>query len=77
KANPRQDFFPLTVNYQERTYAAGRNPGSFFRREGSPSEGETLIARLIDSPVLPLFPEGVVNELQVIATVVSGKPKVN
>lgn len=55
KAKPGQDFFPLTVNYQERTYAAGRIPGSFFRREGRPSEGETLIARLIDRPVRPLF----------------------
>ena len=53
KAKPGQDFFPLTVNYQERTYAAGRIPGSFFRREGRPSEGETLIARLIDRPVRP------------------------
>ncbi|MGC6745561.1 hypothetical protein ACP0HM_18820 [Escherichia coli] len=58
KAKPSQDFFPLTVNYQERTYAAGRIPGSFFRREGRPSEGETLIARLIDRPIRPLFPEG-------------------
>src|SRR5699024_6262581 len=57
KARPGQDFFPLTVNYQERTYAAGRIPGSFFRREGRPSEGETLIARLIDRPIRPLFPE--------------------
>ncbi len=73
----RRDFFPLTVNYQERTYAAGRIPGSFFRREGRPSEGETLIARLIDRPVRPLFPEGFVNEVQVIATVVSVNPQVN
>ena len=65
KAKPGQDFFPLTVNYQERTYAAGRIPGSFFRREGRPSEGETLIARLIDRPIRPLFPEGFVNEVQV------------
>ncbi|MBK0365868.1 polyribonucleotide nucleotidyltransferase [Salmonella enterica] len=77
KAKPGQDFFPLTVNYQERTYAAGRIPGSFFRREGRPSEGETLIARLIDRPVRPLFPEGFVNEVQVIATVVSVNPQVN
>lgn len=55
KAKPGQDFFPLTVNYQERTYAAGKIPGGFFRREGRPSEGETLIARLIDRPVRPLF----------------------
>lgn len=77
KSKPGQDFFPLTVNYQERTYAAGRIPGSFFRREGRPSEGETLIARLIDRPVRPLFPEGFVNEVQVIATVVSVNPQVN
>ncbi|MBR7293371.1 polyribonucleotide nucleotidyltransferase, partial [Klebsiella pneumoniae] len=56
-----QDCFPLTVNYQERTYAAGKIPGGFFRREGRPSEGETLIARPIDRPVRPLFPEGFVN----------------
>jgi polyribonucleotide nucleotidyltransferase len=77
KAKPGQDFFPLTVNYQERTYAAGRIPGSFFRREGRPSEGETLIARLIDRPIRPLFPEGFVNEVQVIATVVSVNPQVH
>ena len=77
KAKPGQDFFPLTVNYQERTYAAGKIPGGFFRREGRPSEGETLIARLIDRPVRPLFPEGFVNEVQVIATVVSVNPQVN
>ncbi|MBT0725883.1 polyribonucleotide nucleotidyltransferase [Rosenbergiella australiborealis] len=77
KAKAGQDFFPLTVNYQERTYAAGRIPGSFFRREGRPSEGETLIARLIDRPVRPLFPEGFVNEVQVIATVVSVNPQVH
>lgn len=77
KSQASRDFFPLTVNYQERTYAAGRIPGSFFRREGRPSEGETLIARLIDRPVRPLFPEGFVNEVQVIATVVSVNPQVN
>ena len=77
KTKPNQDFFPLTVNYQERTYAAGRIPGSFFRREGRPSEGETLISRLIDRPVRPLFPEGFINEVQVIATVVSVNPQVN
>lgn len=77
KTKPGQDFFPLTVNYQERTYAAGRIPGSFFRREGRPSEGETLISRLIDRPVRPLFPEGFVNEVQVIATVVSVNPQVH
>lgn len=72
-----QDFFPLTVNYQERSYAAGRIPGSFFRREGRPGEGETLIARLIDRPLRPLFPEGFLNEIQVVATVVSVNPQVN
>ncbi|AMA65182.1 Polyribonucleotide nucleotidyltransferase [Candidatus Arsenophonus lipoptenae] len=71
------DFFPLTVNYQERCYAAGRIPGSFFRREGRPSEKEILTARLIDRPIRPLFPEGFVNEIQIIATVVSINPQVN
>ena len=77
KVKEGQDFFPLTVNYQERTYAAGRIPGSFFRREGRPGEGETLIARLIDRPLRPLFPEGFYNEIQIIATVVSVNPQVN
>lgn len=77
KVKEGQDFFPLTVNYQERTYAAGRIPGGFFRREGRASEGETLIARLIDRPLRPLFPEGFYNEVQVIATVVSLNPEVN
>jgi len=72
-----QDFFPLTVNYQERTYAAGKIPGGFFKREGRPSEGETLTARLIDRPIRPLFPEGFTNEVQVIATVVSVNPDVS
>lgn len=76
-AKPGQDFFPLTVNYQERTYAAGRFPGGFFRREGRPSEGETLISRLIDRPIRPLFADGFVNEVQVIATVVSVNPQIN
>lgn len=71
KANPGQDFFPLTVNYQERTYAAGKIPGSFFRREGRPSEKETLTCRLIDRPIRPLFPKGFMNEVQVIPTVMS------
>ncbi len=66
-----RDFFPLTVNYQEKSYAAGKIPGSFFKREGRPGEHETLISRLIDRPVRPLFPKGFVNEVQVIATVVS------
>ncbi|WP_337878714.1 polyribonucleotide nucleotidyltransferase [Rheinheimera sp.] len=73
---PGQDFFPLTVNYQEKTYAAGRIPGGFFKREGRPSEGETLISRLIDRPIRPLFPEGFTNEVQVIATVVSVQPEI-
>ncbi|HDJ1438210.1 polyribonucleotide nucleotidyltransferase [Serratia rubidaea] len=77
KAKPGQSFFPLTVNYQERTYAAGRIPGSFFRREGRPSEGETLTSRLIDRPIRPLFPDHFLNEVQVIATVVSVNPQVN
>ena len=71
KANPGQDFFPLTVNYQERTYAAGKIPGSFFRREGRPSEKEILTCRLIDRPIRPLFPKGFMNEVQVIPTVMS------
>jgi len=66
-----RDFFPLTVNYQERSYAAGRIPGSFFRREGRPSEKETLTSRLIDRPIRPLFPKGYTNEVQVVATVLS------
>lgn len=77
KVKEGQDFFPLTVNYQERTYAAGKIPGGFFKREGRPSEGETLTARLIDRPLRPLFPEGFVNEIQIIATVMSINPEVN
>jgi polyribonucleotide nucleotidyltransferase len=68
---PGQDFFPLTVNYQEKAFAAGKIPGGFFKREGRPSEAETLISRLIDRPIRPLFPEGFRNEVQVIATVLS------
>jgi polyribonucleotide nucleotidyltransferase len=75
-AQPGKDFFPLTVNYQEKTYAAGRIPGGFFRREGRPSETETLISRLIDRPIRPLFPEGFFNEVQVVATVVSLDPDI-
>ncbi len=71
EAAPGRDFFPLTVDYQERTYAAGRIPGGFFRREGRPSEKETLTSRLIDRPLRPLFPEGFFNEVQIIATVLS------
>jgi polyribonucleotide nucleotidyltransferase len=75
-AQPGKDFFPLTVNYQEKTYAAGRIPGGFFRREGRPSESETLISRLIDRPIRPLFPDGFRNEVQVVATVVSLDPEI-
>ena len=71
------DFFPLTVNYQERMYAAGRIPGGFLKREGRPSDKETLIARLIDRPLRPLFPEGFFNETQVIVTVLSLDPEVS
>jgi len=69
EAKPGQDFFPLTVNYQEKTYAAGKIPGGYFRREGRPSESETLISRLIDRPIRPLFPDGYKNETQIIITV--------
>ena len=62
------DFFPLTVNYMEKAYAAGKIPGGFFKREGRPSEQETLISRLIDRPIRPLFPEGYTNEIQIVAT---------
>ncbi|MGH8370661.1 MAG: polyribonucleotide nucleotidyltransferase, partial [Gammaproteobacteria bacterium] len=72
-----RDFFPLTVNYQEKTYAAGKIPGGFFKREGRPSEKETLTSRLIDRPLRPLFPKGFYNEVQVIATVVSVNPDVD
>lgn len=71
-----RDFFPLTVNYQERSYAAGKIPVSFFRREGRASEGETLISRLIDRPLRPLFPDGFVNEVQVVVTVMSANPEI-
>jgi polyribonucleotide nucleotidyltransferase len=74
---PGRDFFPLTVNYQEKTYAAGRIPGGFFRREGRPSEKETLVSRLIDRPIRPLFPDGFRNETQVVATVVSLDPEID
>ncbi len=76
-ADPGRDFFPLTVNYQEKTYAAGKIPGGFFKREGRPSEKETLTSRLIDRPVRPLFPKGFTNEVQVIATVISLNPDVD
>ena len=71
-----RDFFPLTVDYQEKSYAAGRIPGGYFKREGRPSEGETLIARLIDRPIRPLFPDGFTNDVQIIATVVSANPEI-
>ena len=76
-ADPGRDFFPLTVNYQEKTYAAGKIPGGFFKREGRPSEKETLTCRLIDRPCRPLFPKGFKNEVQIIATVVSLNPDVD
>ena len=72
QANPGQAFFPLTVNYQEKTYAVGKIPGGFFKREGRPTEKETLTSRLIDRPIRPLFPKGFMNEVQVICTVLSG-----
>jgi polyribonucleotide nucleotidyltransferase len=77
EADPNKDFFPLTVNYVEKTYAAGRIPGGFFKREGRPSEKETLTSRLIDRPIRPLFPEGFYNEVQVVATVVSMNPDID
>ncbi|CAL4322872.1 polyribonucleotide nucleotidyltransferase [Buchnera aphidicola] len=77
KVQSGQKFFPLTVNYQERTYAAGKIPGGFFRREGRSTENEILIARLIDRPIRPLFVTGFLHEVQVIATVVSVNPKIN
>src|ERR1043165_7338137 len=70
-AKPGQDFFPLTVNYQEKAFAAGKIPGGFFKREGRPSENEVLKSRLIDRPIRPLFPDNFRNEVQVIATVLS------
>ena len=77
EAVPGKDFFPLTVNYQEKTFAAGRIPGGFFKREGRPSEKEVLTSRLIDRPIRPLFPDGFYNEVQVIATVLSLNPEVD
>ncbi len=71
EVKPGVDFFPLTVNYQERSYAAGKIPGGYFKREGRPSEKETLVSRLIDRPIRPLFAEGFKNETQVIVTVLS------
>jgi polyribonucleotide nucleotidyltransferase len=77
KVKPGQDFFPLTVDYQERTYAAGKIPGGFFKREGRPSEKEILTSRLIDRPIRPLFPEGFYNEVQIVATVLSVDPEID
>lgn len=77
EAKPGQDFFPLTVDYIEKTYAAGRIPGGFFKREGKPSEKETLTSRLIDRPIRPLFPEGYLNEVQVIIHVLSVNPEID
>ncbi|MGB1685021.1 MAG: polyribonucleotide nucleotidyltransferase [Pseudomonadales bacterium] len=77
QANPGQAFFPLTVNYEEKTYAAGKIPGGFFRREGRPSEKETLTSRLIDRPIRPLFPKGFMNEVQVTCQVVSANKDVD
>ncbi len=77
EADPGRDFFPLTVNYQERTYSAGKIPGGFFKREGRPGEKEVLTCRLIDRPVRPLFPKGFKNEVQIIATVMSLNPDVD
>jgi polyribonucleotide nucleotidyltransferase len=72
-----QDFFPLTVDYMEKTYAAGKIPGGFFKREGRPSEKETLTSRLIDRPLRPLFPEAFLNEVQIVATVMSSDPEID
>jgi polyribonucleotide nucleotidyltransferase len=77
KAKPGQDFFPLTVDYIEKTYAAGKIPGGFFKREGRPSEKETLTSRLIDRPIRPLFPEGFFNEVQVVIHVLSVNPEID
>lgn len=77
KAKPGQDFFPLTVDYVEKTYAAGKIPGGFFKREGRPSEKETLTSRLIDRPIRPLFPDGFYNEVQVVCTVMSCNPEID
>ncbi|MEE9397189.1 MAG: polyribonucleotide nucleotidyltransferase [Methylococcales bacterium] len=77
EAIPGRDFFPLTVNYQEKSYAAGKIPGGFFKREGRPSEKETLTSRLIDRPLRPLFPDGFINEVQVVATVMSLNPEID
>ena len=77
EANPGQSFFPLTVNYQEKFYAAGRIPGGFFKREGRPTEKEVLTCRLIDRPIRPLFPKGFLNEVQITANLISSTPEVD
>ncbi|EGL55879.1 MAG TPA: polyribonucleotide nucleotidyltransferase [Methylophaga aminisulfidivorans] len=77
EVKPGQDFFPLTVNYQERAYSAGKIPGGFFKREGRPTEKETLTSRLIDRPLRPLFPNGFINEVQVVATVIGLDPEID
>ncbi|HEX5463140.1 MAG TPA: polyribonucleotide nucleotidyltransferase [Burkholderiales bacterium] len=77
KADPGRDFFPLTVDYQEKTYAAGKIPGGFFKREGRPSEKEILTSRLIDRPIRPLFPDGFFNEIQIVATVMSSNNEID
>jgi polyribonucleotide nucleotidyltransferase len=77
ESRPGQDFFPLTVDYQEKTFAAGRIPGGFFKREGRPSEKEILTSRLIDRPIRPLFPDGFTNEVQIVATVLSLDPEID
>ena len=77
EAAPGRDFLPLTVNYVEKTYAAGRIPGGFFKREGRPTEKETLTSRLIDRPIRPLFPDAFYNDVQVVATVLSVDPEID
>ncbi len=77
EVKPGQDFFPLTVDYLERSYAAGKIPGGFFKREGKQSEKEILTSRLIDRPIRPLFPEGFFNDVQIVATVMSLNPEVD
>ena len=76
-AKEGQDFFPLTVEYRERTYSVGRFPGGYFKRETRPAEHETLISRIIDRPIRPLFPEGYFAEVQVFVTVLSGDPEIS
>ncbi|MFA7667357.1 MAG: polyribonucleotide nucleotidyltransferase, partial [Burkholderiaceae bacterium] len=76
-AKPGQDFFPLTVDYTEKFYAAGRIPGGFFKREGRPTEREILVCRLVDRPIRPLFPEGFYNKVQVVLQVLSSNPEVD